>query len=186
MLLQEIKKANMEALKTKDSNARAIYSVLINKCMLLEINKREKGEELEDADVVSLIQKTLKELEDEISNFEKVNNAAKVESLKGQMEYIKKWFDEYGFSLDIITEACNRTITNTHKPDFKYTDSILSNWLKSGVHHLSDIANLDRSYLEEKTAKKRSVDKPAANRFNNFEGRSYDMNSLEQQLLNTN
>ena len=41
MLLQEIKKANMEALKTKDSNARAIYSVLINKCMLLEINKRE-------------------------------------------------------------------------------------------------------------------------------------------------
>ena len=91
MLLQEIKKANMEALKTKDSNARAIYSVLINKCMLLEINKREKGEELEDADVVSLIQKTLKELEDEISNFEKVNNAAKVESLKGQMEYIKKF-----------------------------------------------------------------------------------------------
>ena len=30
-------------------------------------------------------------MEDEISNFEKVNNAAKVESLKGQMEYIKKF-----------------------------------------------------------------------------------------------
>jgi len=91
MLLQDLKKANMEYLKNKDSNARAIYSVLINKCMLLEINKREKGEELIDADIISLIQKTLKELEDEISNFEKVNNTSKVESLKGQMEYIKKF-----------------------------------------------------------------------------------------------
>ena len=91
MLLQDLKKANMDALKNKDSNARAIYSVLINKCMLLEINKKEKGEALEDADVVSLIQKTLKELEDEASNFEKVNNTAKVELLKGQMEYIKKF-----------------------------------------------------------------------------------------------
>ena len=54
-------------------------------------NKREKGEELEDSDVISLIQKTLKELEDEISNFEKVNNVVKVESLKQQMEYIKKF-----------------------------------------------------------------------------------------------
>ena len=89
MLLQDIKKANVEALKNKDSNARAIYSVLINKCMLLDINKREKGEELADADVVTLIQKTLKELEDEISNFEKVNNVSKVEQLKGQAEYIK-------------------------------------------------------------------------------------------------
>ena len=91
MLLQELKKANMDALKNKDSNARAIYSVVINKCMLLEINKKEKGETLEDADVVSLIQKTLKELEDEISNFEKVNNASKVELLKAQQEYIKKF-----------------------------------------------------------------------------------------------
>lgn len=89
MLLQDIKKANLEALKSKNANARAIYSVLINKCMLLEINKREKGEELVDADVVSLIQKTLKELDDEISNFEKVNNTAKVELLKEQIEYIK-------------------------------------------------------------------------------------------------
>lgn len=91
MLFQDIKKANLEALKSKDTNARAIYSVLINKCMLLEINKREKGEELVDADVISLIQKTVKELEDEISNFEKVNNTSKVELLKGQMEYIKKF-----------------------------------------------------------------------------------------------
>lgn len=55
MLINELKKANMEALKNKDTNSRAILSVLINKYMLLEINKREKGEEIVDADVISLI-----------------------------------------------------------------------------------------------------------------------------------
>ena len=105
-----------------------------------------------------------------------------------EVGYIKKWIDEYGFTLDIIIEACNRTIANTAKPDFKYADSILKNWASHNVHHLSDISNLDLAYQQEKNAKKRSSFKPSTasnNRFNNFEGRSYDMNSLEQQLLNT-
>lgn len=104
-----------------------------------------------------------------------------------EMTFIKKWTDEQGFALELILEACNRTITNTHKPDFKYTDTILSNWFSNNVHTLNDVARIDEAYQKEKTTKKRNVAKPAApnNRFNNFEGRSYDMSSLEQQLLNT-
>lgn len=102
--------------------------------------------------------------------------------------FIRKWTEEYGFSLDIILEACNRTINNTHKADFKYADSILSNWLANGVQHLTDISRLDLVFRQGKESKKRSSVKPAAssNRFNNFEGRSYDISSLEQQLLNSN
>ena len=104
-----------------------------------------------------------------------------------EMDFIRKWTEEYGFPLDIILEACNRTINNTHKPDFKYTDSILSNWLTNGVTCLADISRLDHAYQQEKTVKKRNTVKPDSNnRFNNFESRSYDMNSLEQQLLNIN
>ena len=124
MLLQDIKKANIEALKNKETNARAIYSVLINKCMLLEINKREKGEELEDADVVSLIQKTLKELEDEISNFEKVNNAVKVESLREQMKYIEKFLpamlkeDEISSIIEGLTDKSIPSIMKHFKVNY--------------------------------------------------------------------
>ena len=102
--------------------------------------------------------------------------------------YIKKWTEEYGFSLDIILEACNRTITNTHKADFKYADSILNNWLASGVQHLADISRLDLAFRQEKGTNKRGATKSSVsnNRFNNFEGRSYDISSLEQQLLNSN
>lgn len=104
-----------------------------------------------------------------------------------EVEFMKKWLEEYGFSLDIILEACNRTINNTHKPDFKYTDTILTNWYNQNVHTLSNIEVLDAAHREQKTTKKRANSKPASNNsFNNFEGRSYDISSLEQQLLNSN
>lgn len=105
-----------------------------------------------------------------------------------EVSYIKKWTDEYGFTIDIILEACNRTISNTAKPDFKYADSILKNWRSQEVHHLSDITRLDMARKQEQASKKKAPAKPvviANNRFNNFEGRSYDISSLEQQLLNT-
>lgn len=102
-----------------------------------------------------------------------------------EMVFIKKWTEEYGFSLELVLEACNRTIENTHKPDFKYTDTILCNWVVNDVHSLSDIARIDAAYQKAKETKKKNVSKPVANnRFNNFEGRSYDISSLEQQLLN--
>jgi len=104
-----------------------------------------------------------------------------------EMEYMKKWFEEYGFSLEVILEACNRTITNTHKPDFKYTDSILKNWSSNSVKSLADVTHLDITFQQQKiSSKKTTVKAPAKTRFNNFEGRTYDMKSLEQQLLNIN
>lgn len=105
-----------------------------------------------------------------------------------EMAFIKKWVEEYGFSIDVILEACNRTINNTHKPDFKYTDSILCNWIANDVHNLEDITRLDLAFQKNRETKKRTAEKTTTtnNRFNNFEGRSYDMNSLEQQLLNSN
>lgn len=89
MIYDVIKKENLEAMKRRDSVARAIYSVLIGKLDLLKIAKREKQEELTDADCVSVIQKTLKELEDEKENYAKVNNVEKVESIKLQIEFAK-------------------------------------------------------------------------------------------------
>lgn len=105
-----------------------------------------------------------------------------------EVSYIKKWTDEYGFAIDIILEACNRTISNTAKPDFKYADKILKNWFNQEVHHLSDITRLDMERKQEQVSRKKTASKSvviANNRFNNFEGRAYDISSLEQQLLNT-
>ena len=100
-----------------------------------------------------------------------------------ELAYIKKWTEEYGFSLDLIIEACNRTMAKLHQPSFEYTDSILKKWIASNVHHLSDLKRLDSAHRQT-VVRRRAETKPVVkNKFNNFEGRTYDYDSLEKQLL---
>ena len=91
MLYDEIKKANIEAMKNKDTLARSIYSVLLNKFMLENIKKREKGEEITDADISNIMQKTIKELSEEKENYLKVSNASEAEKIDGQIKIIEKF-----------------------------------------------------------------------------------------------
>ena len=91
MLNDELKKANIQAMKDKDQVARSIYSVVLNKTMLEGIKKREKGAELEDADVVQILQKTIKELTEEKENFTKVANAEQVEVLEKQIKTVSAY-----------------------------------------------------------------------------------------------
>lgn len=88
MLLDTLKKENMQALKDKDQNKRGILSIVINKCMLLGIEKKTKGEELVDADVLQLVNKTIKELDEEIKGFTTANRIDKVEELTNQKNYL--------------------------------------------------------------------------------------------------
>ena len=107
---------------------------------------------------------------------------------EAEMKYIKRWNDDYGFPLEIVLEACNRTMNAIHQPNFEYTDSILKNWLSKNVKSMIDITALDADYQKEKERKKRQPAKPktsapSANKFNNFESRSYNMDDLERRLL---
>lgn len=102
-----------------------------------------------------------------------------------EIAYISRWTNEYGFDSDIILEACKRTMASLHQPNFKYTDSILSDWNKKQVHHLSDIAKLDAAHQERKKSSA-SANTASKNKFNNFTQRSYDYDELEQMLLTTN
>ena len=88
MILDEIKRANMTALKNKDQNARAVYSVVMTKAMLETVKKREKNEELQDEDMVRIIQKTIKELTDESDSYRKAQNLTQAEKIEKQKEII--------------------------------------------------------------------------------------------------
>lgn len=107
--------------------------------------------------------------------------------LDKEIQYMNLWLNQYGFTLDIITEACSRTVLSTGKASFSYADSILESWFKKGVRHLSDIDALDMHYQQKKAEKAKARPKaPAAgakNKFNNFHQRNYNMPELEKQLL---
>lgn len=91
MLIDELKKASMVALKEKNKDARAALSVVINKYNLLALELKSKGQEITDAHLVSLISKTLKELADEKEGFVKVNRADRVLGIEVQENTLKTY-----------------------------------------------------------------------------------------------
>ncbi len=108
--------------------------------------------------------------------------------ISSEVQTIQKWTGSYALSMDIIKEACRRTIQATGKPSFEYADTILGNWHKQDVHTLNDILKLDAAHQKSRSAAKSSdLSKRScnSNRFNNFPQRTYNYDQLEKQLLNT-
>lgn len=98
-----------------------------------------------------------------------------------EMEYINHWLKDYGFTVDIIIEACERTVLATDKHRFEYADGILNSWKRQNVQHKSDILKIDNMYRQRK--KGSAQPKQSGNRFNQFTQNSYDFDALEQELL---
>ena len=88
MIIDEIKKANMQAMKDRNVQARAIYGVVMNKAMLNKIEKKEKGLEQTDADLVQILQKTIKELDEEKENYIKAGNSEQAQNIEMQKNLI--------------------------------------------------------------------------------------------------
>lgn len=94
-----------------------------------------------------------------------------------EKEMIERWFKVYGFTREVVLEACNRTLEATHKPSFQYAEKILSEWKKAGVKGLKDVSALD----EKRRGQGRPVARGAkkqTNQFHNFEQRSTDYDSM--------
>lgn len=118
MILDEIKSANVQALKDKDNIARSIYSVILNKAKLFEISKRETGQKFEDDDIIPILQKTIKELQEEKANYEKVGNEQEASNIERQIQicqkYLPKMLSEQEI-YDIIAKMEDKSIPNVMK-----------------------------------------------------------------------
>jgi DnaD/phage-associated family protein len=104
-----------------------------------------------------------------------------------EISYMNRWMKEYGFSTELITEACSRTMAAIHQPSFEYADKILVGWRENGVSSPSDLEALDSRHRSSRVKPKEeaSVRRTAAapNRFHNFKERDYDFKELEKQLI---
>lgn len=100
-----------------------------------------------------------------------------------EMEYILRWTREYGFSTDVIFEACERTVMATDKHRFEYAEGILSSWKRENVHHKSDIRKIDDLYQQRRKTVTKTPPASATNKFNQFTQNNYDFDALEKELL---
>ncbi|MGN0294644.1 MAG: DnaD domain protein [Lachnospiraceae bacterium] len=131
-----------------------------------------------------------------------------------EKKIIDSWFQEYGFSLDMVVEACNRTMISIHEPNLNYVESILSRWKKAGISRLDQIQGLDEKFQKEKEENgKKTAGKGQAGRngsgknsggsgggsfsgrptgnkpgaqFHDFEQRDYDYDELLKQINSNN
>ncbi len=91
MLIDEIKAANIQAMKARDNTSRAVLSIVLTKYKLLEVESKSQGKEVGDKELLSIIQKVLKELEDEKAGYLKVNNLERADNISKQMEVISSY-----------------------------------------------------------------------------------------------
>ncbi len=108
---------------------------------------------------------------------------------KRDLSFVKKWTGEYGFSDELIIEACNRTMAKTHSGSFEYTDGILTNWFKNKAKTMADVEILDNAHskkMEETYNNKASFSRPKKKKTASFEQHDYDFDELERQLSASN
>lgn len=103
-----------------------------------------------------------------------------------EIRMIDHWMNDFGFSTEMICEACSRAVRAIGKVSFPYADGILTNWHKQKIHNREDLKTADARHAGAKPPQNGAGEKKASanNRFNNFSQREYDYRKLEQQLLN--
>lgn len=122
------------------------------------------------------------------SCFTAVNRAFALNRAPGISErrFLNRW-SSFGFSSDIIEEACSRALLSTSHPDFKYADKILERWHQNNVHTMSDVKKLDEAHNARiPQGQAAGVRRADSNRFNSFPQRDYsgnDLTDLENALL---
>lgn len=118
MIEEQIKKAKIEALKNRDTIAKDFYSVLTNKILLEKIAKGQREQILDDATVSNIIQKMIKELNEEKENYQKVGNAEEVSKIEKQIEiasaYLPKMLSKEEIK-EIILSLDDKTVPSVMK-----------------------------------------------------------------------
>ncbi|WP_238901182.1 DnaD domain protein [Clostridium sp. YIM B02500] len=134
-------------------------------------------------------QNLIKKAEDKWINIRKILTYLGINNtdiMKPQQDLIEKWLLIYKYSNEIIFKACDICFERLNRADFKYIDGILSNWNKNNIRTLEDIALKDNKNSKnnkyQKTYNTNNNDKSSL-KFNNFEAREYDYDSLEKKLL---
>jgi len=134
-------------------------------------------------------QNLIKKAEDKWINIRKILTYLGINNtdiMKPQQDLIEKWLLIYKFPNEIILKACDICSERLNRADFKYIDGILTNWNKNNIKTLEDIALKDTKNTKNTKYTKNyntNNNEKAPLKFNNFEGREYDYDSLEKKLL---
>lgn len=101
---------------------------------------------------------------------------------EGDNKLISKWFDEYGYSMEMVLKGCEAS-SKVQYPTINYIDGVISDWYKKGFRTVEDVEERDKppEKQTQRTEVKRNTRQSYKTRFHNFEQRSskYSASELE-------
>ncbi|NCA96982.1 MAG: hypothetical protein EOM77_02200 [Bacteroidia bacterium] len=104
MLIEKVEKANIEALKAHDKQARAVLTIIITRYRQLLIEARVENKEVGDNDMIRVINKVVKELSEEKEGYTKVANEEMVKAIVYQEEIAKTFLPKMLDESEILSE----------------------------------------------------------------------------------
>ncbi len=109
--------------------------------------------------------------------------------VEAEIQMMDRWLQEWAFTMDLILEACKRTVMQTGSGSFAYTDKILREWHAAKVRHIVDLETADAEHKAKKAksakypksnAKKKTA---APNRFSDYPHRDYDFDQIKKSMF---
>lgn len=118
---------------------------------------------------------------------------------QAECAFAKKWLEEWNFPIEMVLDACKRTILQTQSANFIYINSILASWHDAGIHTLEQAKQADDIFnktsakkikqqqnIQASNSRTQPIYQRAKNRFTSFEQHHYskeDMELIERALL---
>ena len=124
MLFDDLRKDNMQAMKERNQVKKNAISMAISKTQLVLTEKRGKGEELTDSDVLQVIQKLIKEIDEEALAFKNAGRMEKHDELLVQRDILKVYLpkmlseDEIKAEIDKLDDKSMPSIMKHFKMNF--------------------------------------------------------------------
>lgn len=119
MIFDDLQKANIQTMKDHDKVAHEIISLVFGKAKNTAIDKGYEDRKLPDNECLVLIQKFIKELEEEKLSFEKAGREETVLKLKTQQEILSNYLPKQ-LTIDEIREEINKLDDKTVPSVMKY------------------------------------------------------------------
>jgi uncharacterized protein len=118
MLIDQIKLAKVEAMKQRLDAAKGILSLLADRYLLLAIEAKAQGKTIGDSEMVAILMKVNKELEDEKAVYQSNGASDRVTNIDLQIAVVKKFLPQLLSEAEIrqeISKLADPTLPNIMK-----------------------------------------------------------------------
>ncbi len=103
-----------------------------------------------------------------------------------ETDYFTRWIFGWGFSQQMIQEACNRTVLRTQNNRIPYADGILKRWHDNGISTMEQVAAADAGHADARKSSGNgngTGNGASAKAAGSWEQNEYDFAAIEKSIL---